>query len=266
MTTLIGGIGGLGNHRIACTNLAAGVTPVVTSEASGYEAVNALTWLTSQKWKAANSATQYLQLDLGSAVAIDCFGLHKHNLGDVAGSMLVQYSTSSLGGTFTTLFALTPGAANSGGNRTLFRVNSNAVTARYWQLVCSGHNAAPSVGVFFLGLSTQLPAPDHPFLVPRLNRDTEVLNNQSEGGEFLGRSVLRAGFRSGFKLGKVQETWARDNWVPLATAMETNPFFWAFDANRYPDDAYYCFIDKRPREVKSAKPVHVDIEVTFFAK
>jgi hypothetical protein len=266
VTTLVGGIGGLGNHRIAYSNLAAGIAPVVTSEASGYEAANALTWISSQKWKAANSATQYFQLDLGSAVGVDCFGLYKHNLGDVAGSLLVQYSTSSLGGTFTTLFSIVPGAANSGGNRTLFRVNSNQVTAQYWQFVFSGHNGPPAVGVALLGASTQLPAPDHPFMVPRLNRDTEILNNQSESGEFLGRSVLRHGMKSGFKLGKVQETWARQYWEPIANAMEINPFFWAWDANRYPDDAYFCFIDKRPKDTKSVKPVHVDIEATFFAK
>lgn len=266
MTTLVGGAGGLGNHRLVYANLAAGVTPVVTSETSGSEAANALTWLSSQRWLAASSATQAFQLDLGSALGIDCFGLYKHNLGDIAGSLLVQYSTSSLGGTFTTLFAITPGAANSGGNRTLFRVNSNAVTARYWQAVFSGHNAPPSVGVLLLGLSTQLPAPDHPFMVPMLNRDTEILNNVSEGGEFLGRRVLRPGMKTGFKLGKVQETWARQYWEPIARGLEVNPFFWAWDASRYPDDAYYCFIDKIAKDVKSAKPVHVDIEVSFFAK
>ena len=266
MTTLVGGVGGLSNHRIAYSNLAAGITPVVTSESSGYEAVNALTWLSSQQWLAASSATQYFQLDLGSAVGIDCFGAYKHNLGDVAGSLLVQYSTSSLGGTFTTLFAINPGAANSGGNRTLFRINSNQVSARYWQFVFSGHNAAPRAGVLFLGASTLLPAPDHPFRVPRLNRASEILNNESESGEFLGRSLLRAGFVTGFKLGKVAETWARDNWDPVQKGLEINPFFWAFDAGRYPDDAYLCFTDKRPRETKSVKPVHVDIEVTFFAK
>lgn len=266
MTTLVGGTGGLGNHRLVYANLASGVSPVVTSEASGYEAANALTWLSAQKWKAANSATQYYQLDLGSAVGVDCFGVYKHNLGDISGSLLVQYSTSSLGGAFTTLFAITPGAANSGGNRTLFRVNSNQVAARYWQYVFSGHNGPPAVGVLLLGASTQLPAVDHPFLVPMLNRETQILNNESESGEFLGRSVLRTGMKTGFRLTAVQETWARQYWEPIARGMEINPFFWAWDANRYPDDAYYCFIDKMARDVKSRKPIHVDIEVTFFAK
>lgn len=266
MTTLVGGAGGIANHRLVHANLAAGVVPVVTSENSGYEAVNALTWLSSQKWVAASSATQFFQLDLGSVQGVDAFGLYKHNLGDIGGSLLVQYSTSSLGGTFTTLFAVTPGAANSGGNRTLFRVNSNQVSARYWQFVFSGHNGPPAVGVLLLGASTQLPAVDHPFLVPSLNSDTEILNNVSESGEFLGRSILRHGFKTGFKLGKVQETWARQYWVPAQRAMEINPFFWAWDAGRYPDDAYYCFIDKAARDVKSAKPIHVDIEVSFFAK
>lgn len=266
MTTLVGGAGGFANHRIACANLAAGVTPVVTSETSGYEAANALTWLTSQQWLAANSATQYFQLDLGAAVGIDCFGLHKHNLGDVGGSLLVQYSTSSLGGSFTTLFSITPGGVSSGGNRTLFRVASAQVTARYWQFVFSGHNGAPRAGQIFLGATTQLPGVDHPFLVPRLNRETDMLNNVSEGGEFIGRSVLRRGYKSGFKLGKVQETWARQYWDPLAALMEVSPFYWSWDATRYPDDAYFCWLDKAARDVKSVKPIHVDIEVTLFAK
>lgn len=266
MTTLVGGLGYLTNHRVACANLAEGVTPVVTSETSGYLAPNALTWLSSQQWWAANSATQYFQLDLGAAQGVDCFGIYKHNLGDIGGSLLVQYSTSSLGGSFTTLFSITPGAANSGGNRTLFRINSNQVSARYWQFVFSGHNAAPKAGVLFLGASTQLPAPDHPFLPPMLNRDSEVLNNVSASGEFIGRRILRHGFKTGFKLGKVQETWARQYWDPVQRAMEIAPFFWAFDANRYPDDAYFCFIDKVLKDVKTSKPIHVDIEASFFAK
>lgn len=266
MTTLIGGIGALGNHRLACVNLAAGLTPIVTSESSGYAATNALTWLSNQRWKAANSSTQYFQLDLGAAAGIDAFGLYKHNLGDVAGSLLVQYSTSSLGGAFTTLFAVMPGAANSGGNRTLFRVNSNQVTARYWQFVFSGHNSAPIVGVLGLFATTQLPAIDHPFQVPMLNRDTELMNNLSDTGEFIGRSVLRTGFSTGFKLGKVQDTWLRQFWEPIARGMELNPFFWAWDANRYQDDAYYCFLNKKTNPVRSVKPIHDDIDVSFTAK
>lgn len=266
MTTLVGGAGGLANHRIACVNLAAGVVPVVTSEASGYEAINALTWLSYQKWRGVSSATQFYQVDLGTAQGIDAFGLYKHNLGDIGGSLIVQYSTSSLGGSFTTLFSITPGAANSGGNRTLFRINSDQVTARYWQFVFSGHNAPPEVGVLGLFATTMLPAVDHPFPIPRLNRGTEIMNNQSEGGEFLARRVLRGGYRTGFKLGKVQETWARQYWDPVNAQLEVNPFFWAWDATRYPDDAYFAYLDRPAKETKSVKPIHVDIDVSLVAK
>jgi hypothetical protein len=106
----------------------------------------------------------------------------------------------------------------------------------------------------------------HPFLTTKLKVSTEVIGIESESGEYLGRSVLRSGFRTGFKLGKVQETWALQYWEPIHRAMEIQPFFWAWDATRYPDDGYCCHTDKRAKDTKSDKPIHTNIEVQFTAK
>ena len=264
-TTIVSAGSFLGNCRVAYNNLAFGLSPTVTSEASGYEATRAMDWMSYNKWKAANSAQQNFDLDLSSAQTVDCFGLYKHNLGSVGGSLDVQYSTGSAGGPYSSLFAITPGPVNSGGNRTLFRINSNGVLAQWWRFSFSGHSAAPSAGVIFLGASVQLPAPNHPFQLPIISPQNEVLNNDSEGGELLGRSLLRQGRASNLRY-RLAEQWIRPLWQPFAEAAELTPFFFAWDATRWPDEAYFCFTDKKPKQGKSDKPNHVEVELAFLAK
>ena len=232
-----------------------------TSESSGYLAANAQTWLSSTRWLAANSAYQTLDFDLGASMNADCFGVYKHNLGDIAGSLLVQYSTGSAGGPFTTAWAITPGD-----NRALFRVNTVDIAARYWRLACSGHIAAPSIAVIVIGKSIRLPAPEHSFAMPWLARDTEVLNMLSEAGETLGRSILRQGLRTGLKYSRMQLSWARDTWEPFVRQAEKNPFFWSWDQTQYPNESYYCFLDKKPKYGMTEKPAHVQVEASFVAK
>ena len=157
-------------------------------------------------------------------------------------------------------------AITPGNNRALFRVNTVDVTARYWRVVCSGHTAAPTIAVLVIGKTIQLPAPHHPFNLPMLSRDTEVMNMLSEAGEPLGRSVLRQGFRTGLKYGQMNVAWARATWEPFVRLAEKNPFLFAYDATNYPDEAYYCFLDKKPKYGQTEKPIHVQVEATFIAK
>lgn len=262
MSTSIGQAGfALSGTYVCASSFVSSASLAITSESSGYEGTRALSWLSQERWLAANSATQTLDLDLGAAMNADCFGVYKHNFGDIGGSFLVQYSTGSAGGPFTTQWAITPGD-----NKARFRVNTVDITARYWRLVCSGHNAPPTIGVLVIGKSIHLPSPEHPFSIPMISRDTEVLNSQSEAGEFIGRSILRQGMRTGLKYSQLPVSWARGTWEPFLRLAELNPFFFAYDINRYVDDAYYCFLDKKPKAGQSAKPYHVQTEMTFIAK
>ncbi|MBA1446178.1 MAG: hypothetical protein FE835_15000 [Gammaproteobacteria bacterium] len=90
------------------------------------------------------------------------------------------------------------------------------------------------LGVLAFGAALKLPAGMHTgFQPPHLNRNTKYLNNVSEGGQFLGRSLLRSGNDGRVDLSFLPASWVQMAWPTLALALETKPFFFCWDYSRF---------------------------------
>ena len=209
----------------------------VTSEAAGFEKENAQSWKTSSWWQAAAAGTVRFNIDLGSALAIDCWGVAGHDLTDNAGTIQVQHSTNGAWAgeelDFDTI--QTPSE-----NETIFRSKASQ-TKRYWSFEVASTGAASFIGNLFLGVALTLengmPAGFSP---ANLNRDRKIFNNKSNGGAYLGRILRYNGAKVMINQRNISRTWIDANWPDLADHIELYPFYFLWDDVNHLTEAAYC--------------------------
>jgi len=100
---------------------------------------------------------------------------------------------------------------------------------------------APIIGVFYAGQALELPSGIRPaYTPPRLGLVSEVLNNTSEGGNFIGRSLKRKHYDFVIKNDYVSKAWIDANWNDLRDYILTRPFFYLWN-DLYNDEAVFCW-------------------------
>lgn len=98
------------------------------------------------------------------------------------------------------------------------------------------------IGVLYVGVSLQMQRPIFRGVEPvTLNRVTEYTNNQSEGGQWLGRDINRQGLKTAPTWRNLSAAWVREYFDPFAQAARQLPFFYSWDPQAYPQDAAYCW-------------------------
>ena len=209
-----------------------------TAGATGYEEENAQSWKTSSWWSTGSIGTSAYYIDMGAAVDIDSFGLAGHNLGDCGTTFLyVQYSATGLFAGEQVNF-YTPASVTN--NNVIFKKQAS-VSARYWAFLIVTTTDVAYVGNFFLGeaLSLERGLPEG-FSPANLNRDRKIFNNMSEGGNYLGRSLMRKGSKIDINQPKITRAWIDANWATLADSIELYPFYFVWDYENYPLETAYC--------------------------
>jgi hypothetical protein len=76
-----------------------------------------------------------------------------------------------------------------------------------------------------------------------LSRDTELSNNVSEGGQYLGRSIIRKGASTSAQWTHLNASWYRANFDPFVKSARTNPFFIGWRPLQYPNELGFVWTD-----------------------
>jgi hypothetical protein len=76
-----------------------------------------------------------------------------------------------------------------------------------------------------------------------LSRVTVSRSNRSEGGQFLGRYIVRSGFKTSAEWGHLTASWYRENFDPFVESATQYPFFFAWRPETFPDEVAYCWTD-----------------------
>ena len=79
-----------------------------------------------------------------------------------------------------------------------------------------------------------------PYTPPKLSAKTEILNNKTMGGHFVGRSVLSGQYDFIIKNKNVSPEWIEENWLDLHKQISEKPFMYLWDDSR-PQDAVFCW-------------------------
>ncbi len=224
---------------IGYTNLVKTGTVTVTSEATGYEKANAQSYKTSTWWQASAAGTVYYYVDMGSAVSVDSWGVAGHDLGDNSGTIKPQYSaTGAWAGEELDLDTVqTPSA-------TVFRKVASQ-SARYYRFEIVSTGSASFIGNLFLGVALALPKGMPAGFAPaNLNRDRKIYNNMSEGGNYLGRVLIKKGAKVTINQKNITRSWIDSSWASLINHIELYPFYFAWDTTNHPSDMAYCMVNK----------------------
>ncbi len=240
-----------GASYVAHENKLETLAPVLTASSTLGEFSPDLvaTWFSgNQKWKAsAATSPQWLRAQFATPVPVNCLALYGHNLGSIGATIRLRYSNSGFS-SMSDFATLTPA-----GDATIMHVRRvakkvEAITATHWELRIENASAPPVVSIWFLGEAVRCySGPPDGFRPPTLDRNDEILNNRSEGGEFLGRSLIRTGGRGRIEVKYMPPSWARAVWEPVRLAARWHPIFWAWNLDSYPDEAVLFYTDKADR-------------------
>lgn len=102
------------------------------------------------------------------------------------------------------------------------------VSGQVWRLnVLSG--PIPTVGVVRFGLALQMERPFFAGHTPiDFGRQTVLRSNQSETGQYLGRTMQRTVLTTSYSWQHLTEAWVNANWKTLQLAIEAEPFWIAW--------------------------------------
>jgi hypothetical protein len=175
-------------------------------------------------------------LDAGSSKMANYFGIGSHSLGSSGSSITIASSPDNTN--WTTIDTLTP----TDDSPIMFLFANR--TARYWRLSISGI-VVPSVGVIYVGPVLEMIRPCFAGLSPiNLSRVTVMRPNKSEGGQWIGRSVIRSGSTMKVQYNNLGGDWYRSYFDLFVKRAIYAPFFFAWRPSDYPDAIGYVSVDK----------------------
>lgn len=230
---------------------------VSASAVAGFPASAMGNPFTYELWKPPTSPAT-ITVDFGRVRTIDYVGIGAHKLGGAA----VTFRTSLDGVAYTD-----QREAVLQTDRAVMLL-FEPVTARYVQLYIQGWATEPTllldfvtpeygladytdaanmhIGVLFVGQCLQMQRSVYGGVTPQpFAKTTEIRPNVSEGGNWLGRSVVRKGYQAGVSFKHLDADWTRANFLPFIDhAVEgKGAFFMAWRPEGYADECFYCWTD-----------------------
>ena len=245
--------------RNSCIGYQSRVTEsnVTASAVAGFPARGLGNPFTYEIWKPPASPASVV-VDMGQVYSVDYVGLGAHKMG----GCLIEVETSLNGVDYTLqreAVALTERAI-----MLLFE----PVNARYVRLTFSGWAVDATLSldfvnqvygtadytdaknmqaaVLFVGTSLQMQRSQFSGVTPQpFAKTTEIRPSQSEGGQWLGRSVVRKGFQSSHEWRHLESDWMRANFLPFIDhAVEgEGAFFLSWRPDGYADETVYGWVD-----------------------
>jgi hypothetical protein len=241
---------GLTHARIGYQSLALGRTPTASTSAAGRPAIAATYPTTFEYWRPTTLPATWA-VDLGLAQTVDYVGL----LGDLNGATVaIEHSADN--STWTA--ADTRSSITDRVNLFLFA----PVSARYWRLSISVQ--IPNIAVVYIGQALAMQRPIYQGHTPlTLSRETELSNNMSEGGQYLGRSIIRKGASTSAAWSHLKADWYRANFDPFVRAARTAPFFIGWRPSQYPAELGFVWVDGDIAPQNTGPRDFMSVDVTF---
>lgn len=227
--------GSLKLARIGWENLARDASLVASSAASGFPAVAARNSDTFEFWKPTAVPATW-RADLGSAKLINYCGIAAHNFAEVGASVQAQYSTDdSVWNNASNVHAPT----DDSDLLLLFPQQ----TARYWRINVT--TAIPTIAHIRFGKILAMQRGLYRGHTPiTLSRETVIRPSIAEGGQWLGRSILRGGFATSVEWRNLTSSWYRTNFEPFVQDARSHPFFFAWRASEFTSEVAYVWCNE----------------------
>lgn len=223
-----------------------------TSEQTDYPAINLANNNTYLVWKPTDAdpivADQYIRVDVDTNEDVDYIAIAKHNLytGQIKVSVEVLYTDPDPDPEVWTELIAETLLPNDG--PAIFRFDPTALFSVRLRLQPSDTDAGsgevvPYVGVVYTGKLLVGLRRMYVGVSPLgLARQTKVINNRSESGNFLGR--ITSGSATVFECDyqNLTPAWYRSYFKPFLLAAEDEPFFLAWRPDTYPNETGFLWL------------------------
>ncbi len=265
-----GGGGGGGNFAIGSSHIAydsfllrSDVTLTADSEDFNQEVENGASWPTyGGGWQTSVLGDHTIVVGFAGIQTAQCFAIHKHNLGTLNCTISLQSSPDNAVWTTILNSEQTPG-----GDQTLFFVAAQSSAARFWRLLIEGHiSGTLRIAQIFIGPCFQVHQPPGlGWSWPNIALNDDFITSRADGGDFLGRSLIRRGSKTSFQMTPVVESFVRDTWLPFMQAAEEHPFYYSWDTSSFPLEVAYCYVEGRIAIPKHVSNKHLSVPLKFIA-
>lgn len=230
-----------------------------SSEEEGYAAENVADGLTWDHWRPIDLPA-WIEVQLSAGEEVDYALLAAHTIGTAAATVKPQYHNGSA-------WVDLASEVSPGTDKVLAFLFS-AVTASRFRFYFGGQNSPselPSIGIAMMGKALAMQRGVTLNHAPiTLSRRTNVRPNVSEGGQTLGRSILRAGVSTQISFAHLERDWLRDEFEPFIESARVHPFGWVWAPVDYPAEVAFIWT---PAGRPDITPVHTGqqeyMSVTF---
>ena len=202
-------------------------------------------------WRAAAAgsppADVYLTLDVTEIDPIDYFAVAAHNFGSAGIAVSLEIATELAGSppALDWVEVTTPRLVVRD-DPLIFRFTPTTVLGVRLRL--QPGSAPAQAAVAHAGRLLVMPRGTSESHVPvNLGRTTRRLRQTSENGHFLGEVLLSEGRQTSIAFKHLQQAFVRTSLMPFLDAARTNPFFFAWRPQTWPDDVGYCTMMNDPQ-------------------
>ena len=228
-------------------------------DAEGESVINGLTY---DFWKPTTNPG-VIAFTFTEAITADYCGIAAHTLTETGNSVELQYWDGLSPGSWVSLGSVLPG--NSNGNPTIMFL-FDEVSSAIWRLITTGGSTSAALGVVNIGLALKAERKIYGGHTPvTLSKNTTMKPQKSEGGQWLGRTIIREGASTGVSLKNLTPAWVRDSYQPFMESARTNPFFFAWRPADYPDEIAYCWTNTDIRASNNGQAGLMDSSFSFNA-
>ena len=210
--------------RICYDNTLRNGTASATSD--DLKSANMLTPSTYDKWRPTASPSDCTLI--GISQLCDYVGIAAHNL---SGSTVV-INVSNGGGLTEVYNAVVP-------SNTPLLVRFTESTYDRVFIEITGTTTA-EVGVVYLGKELAMMRPNYSGYSPATLSSKDVFTPQtSDGGQFLGKQLVRKGFSTQASFANLTYDWYESEFQPFVLHAKQYPYFWAWNLLEHPDEIIY---------------------------
>lgn len=263
--------------RIGYSNLLPDSTVVASTSEAGFPVSALLNPLTYEFWKPTSFPAE-VTVDTGNSAPVGYIGLAAHNLCGCRVSVLYSVDDG---------LNYEPAVSFELKNNNPVMVLFPEVNAQLWRVTIEGWAFAPvfsanfvdqeygvaaydsadagdsRVGVMYLGKPLAMPYPIYGGHAPGvLSRNTLVQPNRSEGGQWLGRSVIRNGASADFDFNNLRAAWYRENFDPFVASAIEAPYFIGWRPRSYPGEVLYATTDADISPVNTGVADRMSVQFT----
>jgi hypothetical protein len=222
------------NHpRVCYQTWTRGVSPVVSTTATGFYSGALSNSLTYERWQpSASPAT--VTYDFGETKMMDYLAIGSHSLGSTGTAVLIEYSDDDT--TYSPLPDFVPGD-----NRAII-VFFAEIEARYLRLTLTYAGTAPTIAVIYAGVAMAMQRAMYGGHSPiTMSRNTSTYPQTSTSGQWIGRSIVNNGLKSSASFQNLTAVWVRAYLDPFAYSARRYPYFFAWNPLQFRQEAALCW-------------------------